>query len=1164
MGKLFNYGKPVGKGGWETTSLLKADSAEQYITSDLAASERPNIAIPSPYARLELYRAAFNYVANNKGDEEYYYTLVSDVLDVLEYVFEGKQDGIVISSATLGEIFDNLKEVGKSKHRQSLETYAKVLSDYSKTENFGFRDDEQRIFFFTKKGKVLAMTSPTSILMPTPNAHSEAGKWAEELRIEGSIPLFTKTRALKERDDEFVKYILALYDSICEVDTLKSFADYIAQQKKLIDIDDIPDLSSFSTLSDNDGYDVVAAEDIQLYKVNPDAVSDKIYDESELVLKPTKSGEAVHTPLILTTNNTRVMVYTSKSVKWDNKNSGIDYNDETLKESPITDRTTLPNGTTYDGGFIYEHDFLADVIFQLNYPLSKDFFNGNIKGDTKGRGYIPPVTEEYFKYFDKSDLQSQMSMEVRGKSVIVTLTLPTSKKNGKITLKKTYILPENNDKALCSIPDSSDEAKGYIFVGEFALSLFPKVRFAERELNHYILQLMIGDFVSMEPYPFELKMLVDNAEGCEEVTLPAKQVATVRKENGVPIATNYSIQGSTFDIVKMSVASSSLEDKNLSALLIPIFGEEYKGGSSALSFGFDFGTSNSFIAVVKDNNNGEQDFIDFTLPVNYLVTTYDNNSKPSRDYEGEINHYKLLTAQSFFPRTFKGNPFPTATVLAEPKDNPVNEYDEAIPLLKSSIPFMYGRGDYGEEHYMVNHNLKWFLNGDSTSKKIGEIRATDYINELLMLAQIFAVQQGADLSRCKMTWTYPLSMNQEGKNIFDSIWENAYKTYFGGSNSSDSVIPFTESMAPMIYYASTHQMDYTGVSIDIGGGTCDIVLVPDGEPKESILSSIGFGADCIFAIDKCLAKDVEIFRIPIERFSKAITDYKPGRNVDISNIEATKKELKNLAEKEVRKVTPVLFSLESRPELSDISKNVSYNGLLQGVEHHHSVFIYYYSAIMYYMAKMMKTLPEAIPHHPEKFFFSGSGSKMLYIFTRGSEKILTSLTTDMFNHFLDGYEFPKGGDSDIKVVFENKEPKQITAKGAITQSDANSQDVRNAISKNLEQRKSKFRLLSVIDNNPDERLTYGLLSKEEVKQSLVDEIIAFHKLLSTFFVGERHNEAMHVHYIELPETTVRKYVDGEIKEQLRNNKEETDYNDVPFFLIVKRIISEVLRKGDDE
>lgn len=1148
MGKLYNYGDPIGKGGWEKlTSLLKADSAEKYIISDLASSERPNIAIPSPYARMELYRAAFKYVANKKGDEKYYYSLVSDVLDVLQYIFEGKEDGIKITSATLGQILEDLSNAGSDKNRSSLTIYSDVLKSYAKSENFGL-SDETLLFFFVKGKRVLAMTSPSSILIPTSDARSSEGMCTEGLKIEGSIPLFTKSRSLKERDIEFITYIIALYDRICKVDTLKDFADYIAQQKKEINFDGEFDLESYSTIEDSEGNEVFAPGEIPIRKLNPDSVSDRIAAESDLVLKPSKPYDFGHSPLVLTTNNTKPICYTTNGIKWNSKSSGLDYNDETIKERPIEKRKILPNGIAYNGGFVYDHDFLSDIIIRVNYPLSKDFFDGNTSLNKDERGFIPPITEEYFKYFDKSDLKKQMKIEVKSKSVIVTLSLPTSNKNSKITIKKTYLEPGSNDIAITERPDSRDEAKGYIFSGELALSLFPKIRFAEKSINHYVIQTMVGE--DIKPYALELTTLLDTSKGCSEISIPNQQIATVRKQIGLPNATNYCLEGDIFDFIKISLKSSGHY-----ALLIPTFGDAYNGRGSSLSFGFDFGSSNSFVAVEKDNYNGEREFIEFTLPCEYLATTYDGDYNNTRDNDRELRIFRLLTAQSFFPRDFKGNPFPTATLLAESKDAHIDNYTQSIPFLKSTIPFMYGRGEYGEEYFHIHRNLKWFINGDASNTKIGKIRAANYIKELVMLAQLFAAQQGADLSDCKITWTYPLSMSSDSLNIFDEIWENAYKSYFGSNNRSENVKSFTESMAPMIYYSSTNKIDYTGVSIDIGGGTCDIVLIPEGEESKSMLASIGFGADCIFAVDNCLAKDIKMFRYPIDKFTEEISKSNINDTYKIS----IKKELDS--EKEVGKVSPILFSLETRPELNCISEQVSFNKMLQDSKRHHSVFIYYYSAILYYLAKMMKSMPEMIKHHPVKFFFSGSGSKMLHIFTGGSDKRLAKETTDMFNHFLDGYEFPQGGETNIKIIFENKEPKQITAKGSITSKNENSQKIRDRITTNLEKCKSNFRLLDLPETLLKKKFTFNELSTDEVKLALYNEIKEFHQMLSTYFTGEHHHQAIQTDYVELSDEVIHQYINGEIKDELKKHNHELEYNDVPFFMIIKRIILEVLQKS---
>ncbi len=1223
MSTLFNYGTPGGKtGGWSAKSkhfeVTEIDS--EVFTSNVKSRENPRVAVPSPFARLKIVKDAFESVSNGEHKaEDRDLMLVSQVLDIFELLFENglqknKENRLSIRRVNMKEIPDKLMESEIEDKNNGTYLFGRTLKDYANREKFGLAENPM-LFAICSVNKPLAITSPTSVFLPTPNYKDP--EWSSIL-INGFRPIFSERRNLISRNREFVLFLYAWYKNLRAAnggvpEALKSFGNYIEAQKKFADkellaqIEDASSLSQYAPIT-SDGLKVEIWK-TPLYSISERKEGSLIEDKSDLILKASIGDQR---PLILTTNNVYSdMVYTSGQTIWDRKNPGFEYgkfyqdkySGRLLKDIPIKERTTLPNGQAYPFGFIYEHDFLADTLIKLPYKLNNDkFFDGNVEGLLNDSiGLIPPIKEEYFNYFTAADLRENLSMKVYHETpeeiekVEVLLKLPTSK-NREIVFKKTYFVAESLKTAIEEVDSHKDRATGLIGRCGVAVNALPFIR-AFADNNYYAFQLLV-DSMNHEGCDINLNACsYDIREGEKGHDLLRNFSSYVRRtEQNVPVITSYSLDGDNFDYLKLTFKGQS-NARIAHALLIPKedIPSYTPDSEKSLEFCFDFGTSNTFVAVKQAGNGG---FMDFKLPSNsdLMVSTIHTNPFNPDGVTPEdlvaITAFIAYGKQEFLPKIENRLPFPIPTVMAAPKSRKnaphtfaperKEEDTEANPFLTGSIPFLYGSEDYGSKTNEIITDLKWNYNRNSKTNKV---YTESFINELLFLAQVFTMNNGADLKPCKIFWTYPLSMDKNAIKRLQELWIKGYNRFFVGDieenedfDDNKNVSSFPESMAPMLYYTSSNARyritsDETTLSVDIGGGTCDLVIIPCSLSNLK-LASFKFGAECIFGIDQAKAEDIPMFKSAINSISKALKAKAIKSNPDYRAYEIKADELVGLLNRggEAKELATYLFNLPNNPLFKGLSKQIDFNQWIQAHPHYHTVFIYYYSALIFYIAEMWKTFKNA--DKPSRILFSGSGSKMFNILCEGRMEILSEYTTELFNIFAKDELDEDDLEEDIRVKMEEKEPKQITAKGVLSSVSPKMNAIKGDMQKWKSASKSGKDYILHFDmvSKKGEELTYGRLEDEEVVDNLYDKIMNFHEGLMSFI--NARNDDFDEDAVENMQTMFtarykkdrkwRRAIEKALRGVLDNTTASMDseYPDVPFFEVIKSFIKDAMIPED--
>ena len=202
--------------------------------------------------------------------------------------------------------------------------------------------------------------------------------------------------------------------------------------------------------------------------------------------------------------------------------------------------------------------------------------------------------------------------------------------------------------------------------------------------------------------------------------------------------------------------------------------------------------------------------------------------------EGDL---KSVFNSDFIPETIGGDSifrYPMRTALAESQNT--NWSKAVFSMAHTNIPFTYEK-NIPLSYNILHTDLKW------SSKQDDRARASKYIENILIMLRNKVLLNNGDVTKTEVVWFYPASMTQGRFSKFKTEWENSFMKLFNAPSSN--IISIPESVAPYYYHKNTHGATSRVVSIDIGGGTTDVLIVDRyGEPEN--LTSFRFAANTIF------------------------------------------------------------------------------------------------------------------------------------------------------------------------------------------------------------------------------------------------------------------------------------------------------------------------------
>jgi hypothetical protein len=954
------------------------------INTDGGNGKKLPTSIPSPFARIDLVRTAFNVVGNSgqldgvekngKATGSDNHKLISDALDIGQILFnydKYKQDLTLVAwdkTTSLNKLLN-----GNEAQKHLGKTLDLFLKQDSSQYNF---DKLDKIYILKYKHKIIGGTSPRTLFFAAPGVKAIDIKFGNDIMLDDGLhPLY-------KRDKEYVKYLYALSKTSDFNSYFPEFNVYlIASLAKLSQIDagfynelmtinPVQYLNSLQNVvfNGNSGQPLEAISGFSLKQYVLDPV--KIQKNSDLVIATNNTIEGLK-PLVLPVEPLNLR-YTYTFDLW-NPETVVPVEDN----RPLNKRTLPEQGDEYP--YLTMNDFLTDTILKLPYDIDKDkFFT---VGENK---YLLPLTKKFFDYFNVDEIKDGNFIQFNaraGDCLEVVLNIPI--KRGTIQYTKIYY-PNKN----------TDPKKGTIIQKSFAFSVFPFVYSDQTSITYSI------GLADVSPQNgSKLDVEVANSRMSKQ---NIKKVQKQRSES--PYITSQTIIEDSFDIVAIKYNDSV-------NYLIPNWPKYNGAGGDNYEFAIDFGTTNSHIEYKIEGQGSEKAFdisksdgqIAFLMPDN----TPKRGAAITAVLDGESHLKQEVVSKSFGKNELRNAPFRTCLV----QNKEVNYNKPTFVFADANAGFDYEKIAI-RTYLKAFTDLKWANNQTDSNRRLSL-----YIEELLMLCKNKVLINDGNLANTKVTWFYPVSMSSSHLSRLRKIWKDNFKSVFGSDVNIENLINFPESIAPFYYYKAKggiKAMAKPSVSVDIGGGTTDIMIYADGEPK--LISSFRFAGNAIFGdgfngsinsngfVQKYYPKFKEILiqndlKAELEILEKLYNDNQSSQ--DIINYFFSLHENKNIKDKQL--------------------KNLDFSEKLANDSDFKIIFLLFYSSIIYHIAELMKVKGL---ESPRNIVFSGTGSKTLQILDQDTSKYssLKRIFEAVFNNVYNETN------SNISVS-ASENPKEVTCKG---------------------------------------------------------------------------------------------------------------------------------------
>lgn len=1090
-GKIFRLHKSANNTlrDWALSNVIGQIERDEILDPTGADAKNEITSIPSPFARIDLIKTAFNelnQIQQKSKDKKchldgntIFHKMVSETLDVAEIFFNYPKfkDKFEIINwdksqiSMIGDVSPILSDSLKIFFEQDANTY-----------NFN-RLNSIYLLNYIGKGatnsdlNIIGATSPSTLFFSSNNDLSYIGKY---IQFEKFKP-FDKDNftPLYERDFEFVKYLFSLRKSNSNFNNLfPEFDSYLELTFKFLEEEKKAIIRNLEDNYYSDNYDSfenrieILGNEVYCRKPNSALIRN-----SDFIIKP---------DFELNNNNPLIIPDEKNSANYTdllyiNNNWSSDYKININDIPADINNRTLPNsGEKYP--YLVLEDFFEDKLIGMIHPINNDsFFSGEYNSHIEYNeeyGFLIPLKKAYFDYFTPNSLYGKIGSKnrfeferINDNAIKTILRIPIKGKGKNNYIEYIKIYSGFSDK---------ETVDPQIIIKTFGLSVFPLIKFNEGEMPFYNVSLIDSS------YEIDSKIDIELYKSNSKINFEKFQRLNSSKTSlGLDLC---SIQDN-FDFIELKF------DNEYSCIILPKF-QNYQGNNK-FTFAIDFGTTNTHIEYSENNCEPKP----FEIEKDKQIHKLNANYFKEEDIENAFNQYiipEIISNKSDFD-------FPIRTVILEsnkiPAEKKISIFNEV------NIPFVYGKSSIDVINNNITSNIKWNHKEKEKTEKFLEYLIIAMRNKVLI--------NNGKLNETKIIWSYPTSLSTFGKNLLENYWQELCKQYF--NIREDKIFKISESIAPYYYFSKKKGAIADVLSIDIGGGTTDIVFVEKKTPR--LLSSFRFAANNIFG---------DGFANCVENNS-FIQKYKDKISIQIG-FNGNSSELTNF-----------YFSIAKNKKSKD--KNFNYESELEQDSQLKYIFLIFYSSIIFHTAKLLKENNCKSPNH---ITFTGNGSRILNII--GGDEQIEILTTKIFDRV-----FADEGKIDRIEIIRNKEnPKEATAKGSLLQIDK----IKGEVDVNLIKK-----IYNPFDNKEIDSID------DNCKSKLIDEVREFYNIFTAINEEIDYKDKFNIDLSMFSgidnifsSNSLTKYIDYKIDERIEENKslgEGNEIDETMFFYAIEGIMREI-------
>ena len=985
MAKVFRFHDGNDLYDWQASNPLNDKAIAAIEDPNGEHSSREITSIPSPFARIDLVRTAFNVVAKLQPEgDTIHHKMVSDALDIGQIFFnyEKFKNKIEIISWNPKTDLDVLLNNGNPSHKllgESLRLYfeqdaAAYNFDYnSKLYLINYKDGQNPI-------NIIGGTSPASLFFTSANTYNLDFGDGSDIFLDGEY------FPLHKRDPEYIKYLYSLKDSLPNFSSkFKEVDEYLSmifplltpELRTSIKNETVSFYKSLSDLNIDGGGEVVEILNTPLKKGKDKR--DKI-KESNFVIAPVNNVDEELLPLVLPNDNfSGQLMYVTDF--WKNTDKSPHYD-----TTPISERVLPFDGNKFP--YLTISDLLEPVIIRTEYPIDDFYFDkGNYNGE---KSFLLPLKPLFFQYFSTDFLSSVINGErvfelksLPAGSVEAILRVPV--KNGNhITFKRIYYNPVNQSHK----PEFNEmDNKGAVIENRINIAITPFYEFPESIQPEYNIAYYDADRIPLlEGNIFDFEYYTSENELISGVKRAQRRF---KKEENINMKANVVNENFSYIRLKHSFANG---------IIIPKFNNNVGNGSAQFSFAIDFGTTNTHIEYTVDE--------DIPKPFQILKNEVHHCGRLINDTKLDEAYLRLSKDDVLPEEIAAGSEFEMPQRTAISYHSKIDFNRPIFSMGNINIPFKYERYAFALNTH-VKTNIKW--NTEDNSSAILE----GFFEQVIKMIRNTVLVNNGDIERTKILWSYPASMSGFQLSLLEEKWSNTIVKYFGKNISIHKVC---ESLTPFYYYTNVLGVPSFKpvVSIDIGGGTSDIAIYQNEKPI--LFSSYKFAGDAIFGDN--YRRNININGFVKKYFEKIKDILSSNKENNLTTILGGIKSRNNSND-----IINAFFSLENNKQLNDKNISISFLNQLKGDTELKIIFLLFYTAQVYHVAQLLKTKNIAIP---QTFIFSGTASKLLSVVDSSSnKKNLQKIINLVLNHVFESKE-----SYSINLELPDN-PKELASKGSL-------------------------------------------------------------------------------------------------------------------------------------